>query len=117
MVASILCFAWIGIEDVPGIVVFALLYGFFSGGFVSLPPTCITTLSPHLGVVGTRMGMCFGLTSFGILIGTPVSGALLTATGSWRGTQLFAGATVLLALICLLIARGAKEGLKLAVKA
>ncbi|MCJ1386091.1 hypothetical protein MMC17_009216 [Xylographa soralifera] len=117
MVASVLCFGWIGITDVPGIVVFALLYGFFSGGFVSLPPTCIMSLSPHLGVVGTRMGMCFGLTSFGILIGTPVSGALLTTTGSWKGTQVFAGATVLLALICLLVARVAKHGLKLAVKA
>ena len=115
--AAILCFGWLGIKDVPGIIVFALLYGFFSGAFVSLPPTAIVSLSPSLGVVGTRMGMCFGLTSFGILIGTPVSGALLTADVSWRGTKVFAGATVVLALVCLLVARGAKHGLKLAVKA
>ena len=115
--ASILCFGWIGIKNVAGLVIFALLYGFFSGAFVSLPPTAIVGLSPNIHVVGTRMGMCFALTSFGILIGTPVSGVILGNGDSWTGTQAFAGSAVFFALMSLVIARVAKHGHKLAVKA
>src|SRR4051812_37245056 len=35
---AILALAWIGIHDSAGLFVFAAIYGFASGGFVSLPP-------------------------------------------------------------------------------
>lgn len=54
LVTGILAFGWIGITSVPGIIIFAILYGFFSGGFVSLPPVAIITLSPDLRKIGTR---------------------------------------------------------------
>lgn len=38
LITGILALIWIGIKDLPGIIVFAILYGFFSGGFVSMPP-------------------------------------------------------------------------------
>jgi len=115
--AAVLCFAWIGIKDIAGLVVFAILYGFFSGAFVSLPPTAIVSLSPSLRVVGARMGMSFALTSFGILIGTPVSGVLLDTSGSWTAMQAFSAATVLMATVCMVIARVAKRGYRIGVKA
>ena len=113
--SGVLALGWIGVRDLPGLVIFALLYGFSSGAFVSLPATAIVTLSPSLRVVGTRLGMCFAVTSLGILIGTPVSGALLTSTGSWTGTQIFSGVTMLVAVIGITIARSARYGLRFAV--
>ena len=115
--ASILSFAWIGIDKAPGLIVFAILYGFFSGAFVSLPPTAVVALSPHLGVIGTRMGMCFALASLGLLIGTPVSGAILNRTGDFLGPQALSGAMVLLAGSSILASRIIKHGPKLLLKA
>ena len=114
---SILCFGWIGINSIPGVIIFAILYGFFSGAFVSLPPSAIVSLTPNLGLVGTRMGMCFGITAIGVLIGTPVSGAILNSTGKYIGTQLFCGSIVLLAMVLMISARWAKYGAKVLVKA
>ncbi|RMZ78043.1 hypothetical protein DV737_g3999, partial [Chaetothyriales sp. CBS 132003] len=48
LITSILAFYWIGITNLAGTVLFALLYGFFSGGFVSLPPVAITTLTEDM---------------------------------------------------------------------
>jgi len=115
--AGILCFGWIGIKDIAGLVIFAILYGFFSGAFVSLPPTALVSLSPSLRVVGTRMGMSFALTSFGILIGTPVSGVLLGTPGSWMAMQAFSAATVLMATVCMVVARVGRHGWRIGVKA
>ena len=49
----------LGIHNEAGIIVFSILYGFFSGTFVSLPPATVAALSPDFSEVGTRMGMSF----------------------------------------------------------
>lgn len=117
LVAAILVFSWIGIMNTPGLIVFAILYGFFSGTFVSLPPTALISLSPHLRVVGTRMGMSFAFSALGLLVGTPVSGAILNVTHRYLGPQILAGGTILVAACCLIAARLYKAGGKLLVKA
>ena len=117
LAAGVLCFGWIGISDIAGLVIFSILYGFFSGAFVSLPPTALVSLSPSLRVVGTRMGMSFAVTSFGILIGTPVSGVLLRTGGSWMPMQAFSASMVLMATVCLVIARVGKHGFKIRARA
>ncbi|KAI9810734.1 MAG: hypothetical protein M1827_006072 [Pycnora praestabilis] len=117
LAASILTYAWIGIKNTPGLIVYALLFGFFSGTFVSLPPTAIVSLSPHLGVVGTRMGMAFTIASLGLLIGTPVSGAILNTTGKYIGPQALAASTLMAAAVFMSLARYKKVGLKVFKKA
>lgn len=91
--AAILGFCWIAVDGTAGVVVFAIFYGFFSGTFVSLPPTTVVSLSPSLAVVGTRMGMSFAFAGFGILVGNPVAGAILKSSG-WTGLQLFCACLV-----------------------
>lgn len=54
LITGILAFAWIGVKSLTGIIIFAILYGFFSGGFVSLPPVALITLSPDFRKLGTR---------------------------------------------------------------
>ncbi|GAB1211003.1 hypothetical protein ATERTT37_000113 [Aspergillus terreus] len=76
-----LMFALINLSGLAGIIVIALLYGFFSGAFVSLPPTCFVKLSPDRGLIGTRMGMGYAVMAVGNLIGTPSAGAILQDRG------------------------------------
>jgi MFS family permease len=98
-ITSILAFAWIGIDNEPGTIVFAVFYGFASGAMVSLPPTVIARLTPDMSLVGTRMGMTFIFGGVGLLIGNPIAGTLLefkTPTDAvfWRA-QLFSSVMVL----------------------
>jgi MFS family permease len=104
LISAILAFVWIGIKNTGGIIVFCILYGFFSGTFVSLPPTTVVSLSPNMGVVGTRMGMSFSFAGFGLLVGNPVAGAILKS-GSWVGVQAFCGAAVAISTVTMAIAR------------
>ena len=116
-ITGILAFCWIGIHNLPGIIVFAILYGFFSGGFVSMPPVAVVTLTPDPRTLGTRMGQCFFFSAFGLLCGTPVSGAIYKSTGSFLGVQLFSGITIFLTGCLLVCARIAAKGSSFRTKA
>ncbi|KAL0265410.1 hypothetical protein SLS55_001377 [Diplodia seriata] len=86
---------WISVTNTAGNVAFSVLYGFFSGGVVSLAPVVLTHITPDLGLLGTRLGMVSVLKGIGSLIGPPISGALLKATGNYLGLQLFAGLSLI----------------------
>lgn len=114
---GMMALVWIGVTTFGGIITFACFYGFFSGAFVSIAPVAVVVLTPDLRKIGTRMGHSFFISSFGLLIGTPVSGAILTSTGKYLGVQLFAG-IVLTATGCMILAaRFCKVGWKLRVRA
>jgi predicted MFS family arabinose efflux permease len=81
LITGILVFCLISIHSVGPMIVFTLFFGFFSGSFVSLPPTVIVHLTPDRRFIGTRMGMCFACVAVGALIGTPIGGAILKASG------------------------------------
>ena len=102
--ASVLAFAWIGIHNLAGIIVFAILYGFFSGSIVSLPPTALAALSPDLSRVGTRMGMSFSFAGFGLLLGSPIAGAILRTSAGFTGASAFGAATVMVGFIFMVLA-------------
>ena len=75
--SAILAFGWMGIHNLGGVVVFTLLYGITSGAVVVGGPVAIMALSPNMALLGTRMGMAFGLTGISVLVGTPIAGAIL----------------------------------------
>lgn len=114
---GVLALAWIGVHTLSGVIVFGIFYGFFSGGFVSMPPVAVTSLTSDPRTLGTRMGQCFFFSAFGLLCGTPVSGAILKSTGSWLGVQLFSGITIFLTGCLLVWARVAAKGWDLRIKA
>lgn len=110
-ITAVLAFVWIRVHTVAGIVVLAALYGFFSGGFVSLPPVVMAYMTPDVRDLGTRMGMVFAITSVGLLIGTPIGGAILGDTNQFLGVQLFTaccliGSACLMALLRVVRAKG-----------
>lgn len=97
IICAILVLTWLSISSPAGIVVFALFYGFFSGAVISLPSTVIAALSLDLDRVGTRIGMSFAFSGFGLLIGSPIAGAVMNAdpNGRFGGGEGFSAAMVM----------------------
>jgi len=90
-----LLFAMFGVTSTAGVIVFSLLYGFFSGAFVSLLPATVALFSRSMEEMGIRMGLAFAVVSFAMLTGTPITGALLTtADNRWSHAIVFSGVTV-----------------------
>lgn len=109
-VAALLAFSWIAVRDSVGLVVFSVLYGFFSGTFVSLPGPIVVGISMDFPkLIGTRLGMAMGCAGIGLLVGSPVAGVILDKHG-WVGLQAWAGSLITTSAFCMLSARGAKFG-------
>ncbi|KAJ3925839.1 MAG: MFS general substrate transporter [Lentinula lateritia] len=84
LACSILIFALLGVDkSVAALVIFAILYGFFSGGFISLLAPVIASLARDESEMGIRLGLAYFIGSFGILAGNPIAGALLGETFPW----------------------------------
>ena len=94
-----------------------MLYGFFCGSFVSLPGPTVVTLSPNLGVIGTRIGMSGAFAGTGLLIGSPIAGAILGGPGGWTGLKVWCGLLLAVSGLCSLGARALKTGIVFRVKA
>ena len=116
-VAGVLSFAWIRATNIPGLIVVAILYGYCSGTALALPPPTVASLCPDLKLLGTWTGTSFSLAALGLLIGSPVSGAILSSTQSFVGLQVFCGAILLAASVGMFLARVSKVGWKVVVRA
>jgi len=103
--SGILCCVWIIIDNVAGITVFAILYGFFAGAYVSLIPPVLVELTPDMTVVGTWMGMSLFVAAFGLLIGNPIAGSLVNIQKmEFVAAQGFSGGAILLGALLMLMA-------------
>ncbi|KAJ5964101.1 uncharacterized protein N7479_003977 [Penicillium vulpinum] len=116
-ITAILAFVWIRVHTLPGIIILTVLYGFFSGGFVSLPPVVMASMTSDVRNLGTRLGMVFAITSIGLLIGTPIGGAILSNTNQFLGVQLFTACCLTAAAVLMTSVRLLRSGLKFHVKA
>lgn len=106
LITAILAFVWIRIKTVAGIVLFSVLYGFFSGAILSLLATVVATLSPDPRYFGTRIGMSFSFSGLGFLIGNPIAGAVLNIpAGRFSGAQILSGVMVLVGTALFLVVR------------
>lgn len=112
---GILILAWIGINDVAGITIWAVLVGFMAGITVAIPAAVVPLLSPTPSVVGARTGMAWSGAAFAGLIGSPIAGALVeTKTNNYTHGQAFGGAMSLFGGLLLIyptmtIAKGNKR--------
>lgn len=113
-ISALFCLAvWIPVKDTAGILVFTIIFGFSSGGFISLGPTLIAQIS-DIRQIGTRVGTAFAIQSFGALTGSPIGGAIVSANGGdYLGLQLFCGCAMLAGCLVILGARYVQVGFKL----
>ncbi|GFF84703.1 hypothetical protein IFM53868_04234 [Aspergillus udagawae] len=92
--SALAMFTWIAATNLPGFIVWACYWGFLSGVLVTAPTAIIghPALCPDPNYLGTRMGMMWGISSFGSLVGTPIAGALVDlSVADFLKAQVFAG--------------------------
>ncbi|KAG6836409.1 hypothetical protein H0H93_008210, partial [Arthromyces matolae] len=102
---GIMTFCLLAITNVPGTVMFAIFYGFFSGSYSGVVAAMIASLANRDSEIGARIGLCFAVIGIAGLIGTPISGALLTPSYVWWRPIVFAGSCVFVGSSLLLYAR------------
>ncbi|WWC61892.1 uncharacterized protein I303_104477 [Kwoniella dejecticola CBS 10117] len=87
-------FTIFGAGSVGGLIVVAMLYGFFSGAYVSLMVPACLAFAKNMNEVGVRTGWGMVIFSFAALSGSPIQGALLDKYG-FHAPTIWAGVTVL----------------------
>lgn len=123
-VSGIVVFAWIAVQNLGGLYTAATIYAFFSSGLMAPPPPILVALSPSLNQVDVRVGMALTVGSLGVLIGSPIAGAILadqsdsSRTGqvgalNFTGSLVFTGVALLICGSLMTVARISKEGFQL----
>ncbi|PFH53268.1 hypothetical protein AMATHDRAFT_137721 [Amanita thiersii Skay4041] len=96
---------WLPARSLMLLYVFAGVYGFFSGAFISIITPCVAQIS-DTHEIGTRIGMLYTIISFPSLIGGPVAGLLLVRSqGSYSGVIPFSGSTIMAGSVVILCAK------------
>lgn len=104
---------WIPGTSTGALIAYGIIFGFSSGGFISLAPACIAQIS-DIREIGVRTGTAFGVQAFGALTGSPIGGALVRSmNGSYLGLQLFCGIVMTASVFFFMAARYAQQGFKL----
>jgi MFS family permease len=118
-VMGVVYFCTMATHSGAGIIVLTAAAGIFLGIFTGMVPVCFAALVKDKSRLGTRIGMGFAMTSFGLLIGGPGGGAVLGSVEplNWVGVWVFAGTSASVAGIMYVVLRFARTGFKLGVKA
>ena len=103
--SSATIFYWISVSNTAGNVAFAIMWGLFSGGAVALANVVLTSITPDLTRLGTRLGMVSIIKGIGSLIGPPISGAILDGPSKYLGVQLFSAFGMMLTAVLMLSLR------------
>lgn len=112
LLCSVLTLAlWLTAGDsVAAVIVYAVLFGFWSGAAISLTPVCISQVCETVDY-GKRNGTAFTIVSIGTLTGIPIAGAIQQqCDGAYWGLILFGGLLYLTATVAFAVARGICAG-------
>jgi len=102
IISGVLCFTWIASDSLPAFIAFCVLYGYFSGALIALPPSIFPVLCPDPGTLGSRMGLSWTSSAISFLVGAPVAGALINIqTANFIGLQVWSGTTLLVGALFL----------------
>ncbi|KAK1956007.1 major facilitator superfamily transporter [Colletotrichum sublineola] len=114
LMSAVFCLGlWIPGKSNAAIIVFLIIFGFSSGGFISLGPACIAQIS-DIRQIGVRTGTAYAVQSFGALTGSPIAGAIVASQGGrYLGLQLFCGFAMLASVVVFFCARTVQVGLHL----
>lgn len=85
----------LGVHNAAGMVVEAVITGFFSGVAIGLPPVCFRVLTKDNSMIGTRIGQGFAIAGLGLLAGGAGAGAILGNVDplNWTGLWVYGGVT------------------------
>ncbi|KAJ6023678.1 hypothetical protein N7540_004475 [Penicillium herquei] len=108
---TVLCL--LGVVNKAGMIVEAIVTGFFSGVVVALPPVCFRMLTENKAMLGTRVGQGFAMGGFGLLIGGPSGGAILASDDDWTAIWVYGGVAACAAGLIMMVVRVMKAGFKI----
>jgi MFS family permease len=107
---------WLPATSNAPIIVFACLYGFGSGCVLSIVPAMVAQIS-DIRQLGVRTGALYILSSIGVLVGSPIGGAIVNhQNGSFSGLQIFCGVMLLVGTLFAGLSRYSQVGFKLITK-
>ncbi|KAL8653329.1 MAG: hypothetical protein Q9226_003892 [Calogaya cf. arnoldii] len=90
---------WLQVKNIGGFIAFCVIYGLLSGVLITLATIMVPLLAPPGTMektIGTRLGMSYFGVGIGVLIGSPIAGALAdTSKGDFVGAQIWSGVTLL----------------------
>ncbi|KAL4945678.1 hypothetical protein BDV06DRAFT_184235 [Aspergillus oleicola] len=95
---------WLPSSSTASLIAFSILFGFFSGAYVSLLTPLVMQISP-MSELGFRTGILFLATAVGGLTTNPINGAIVDGDGGWDGLKIFSGLMALLGTSFVLVAR------------
>ncbi|KAH8158604.1 hypothetical protein CIB48_g9646 [Xylaria polymorpha] len=99
-------------KTTPGLVIFAILFGFSTGNNIAITPVCVSRLC-HTQHYGRYYATCYTIVSVACLIGIPIAGSIVAATnGEYWSLIVFTGLTQVLSLIAIYAAKVASIGWK-----
>ncbi|KAI1214337.1 MFS general substrate transporter [Annulohypoxylon truncatum] len=113
-IVLVLC-VWIAAPFKAGRIVFAALYGFGSGTFVSMVPTLIAQVCPDMSKLGLYLGAVYLVIAPSVLIAQPVAG-LLADAGDRNGRdpyvwlKVFCALGMIVGIVGFIAARAAYQG-------
>lgn len=118
LLTGIMMLAWNSVGSQSALIAISVLVGLTSGSIQAVLPATVAFLCPDLSKLGTNIGMTLFTSGLGLLIGSPVAGAILdhqrTPEGDiFWGTLTFSGLFILTGGIFLIIARVVKVGFAL----
>ena len=103
-------------HSTPGLIVFSILHGFCNGAVLSLAPVCCGQICKARDY-GKRYGTMFFFTSFSVLLGVPLSGALIKpGVSGYNNLIIFTGALYVGTAIFLSLSRYCMVGTKFLAK-
>ncbi|KAK5102665.1 hypothetical protein LTS08_003465 [Lithohypha guttulata] len=104
IVCSILGFVLLATRTTASAYVFAVLYGLFGAALIGLFPACLSSFSKDVGQTGARIGWGFSIASLAVLIGPPISGALIDEVErDYRQAQIFAACCLTIGSMTMLV--------------
>ncbi|KAI1505079.1 major facilitator superfamily domain-containing protein [Biscogniauxia marginata] len=104
---------WIPGRSTAATIVYGGVFGFASGGYISLLPAIIAQIS-DIREIGTRSGIALFVGSLGALTGSPIGGAIVAAQGgsTYLGLQLFCGLAMTVGMLWFAASRGVQVGVR-----
>lgn len=113
---SVVTWSWLAVTTIPGMYAFTVFYGITSGSFQCLLPTTTASITPRLDMVGTRLGMAFGLMSIASLTGPPLGGYLQSTSGGFSSATAWAAGVSFAGFCGIVFTRYNKAGWSVKVK-
>ncbi|KAH8659942.1 putative monocarboxylate permease [Xylariales sp. PMI_506] len=93
--SAILLFSWAGVKSMPGFEVWIVVLGVIMTPLAVFYPAIVPQLCPRPDLLGTRMGISSAAAALGIILGAPLSSALVDIEKAefWK-MQVFVGSSM-----------------------